>query len=166
MIAWCYQYSSGTPNNFIVITIQHWLGPPKWLTYIGHALDPVGSCSWILILLFLSVRLWVSLEQIQIKSPVRGIQLSLSPHLLGPRRAEDPRAALSPSWVSVYSLGRIPAVGSCSLPLVLSVYLGAPSFIILMYVLPCLWLLSVVCMRVLMSYGIFVLCDMFAIWCI
>lgn len=164
MIAWCYQYSSGTPNNFIVSTIHHWLGPPRWLTSIGHALDPVGSCSWVLF--FLSVRLWVSLEQIQIKSPARGIQLRLSPHLLGPRRAEDPRAALSPSWVSVYSLGRIPAVGSCSLPLVLSVYLGAPSFIILMCVLPCICSLSVVCMRVFMSCGIFVLCGRFAIWCI
>lgn len=157
-------HSSGTPKNFIFLTIKHWLGPPRWRTRIGHALDSAGSCSWIL--LFLSVRLWVSLEQIQIKSPIWGIQVKLIPHLLGPPRAEDLHEALSSSWVSVNSMGRITAVGSCFPLLLLSVYLGAPSFIVLVYVLLCIYLLSVVCMCVSMSYGIFVLCDMFDIWCI
>lgn len=155
-------HSSGSPNNFIFLTIKHWLGPLWWLTHIGHALDFTGSCSWILCLL--SVILWVFLEQMQIKSPIWGIQLKLNPHLWSLPSTEDLRAALSYSWVSVHCLGRITAVGSCSLPLLLSVYLGAPSFIILIYVLLCICLVSVVCMCVFMSYGIFVLCGMFAIW--
>ena len=88
-------HSSGSPNNFIFLTIKHWLGPLRWLTHIGHVLDLVGSYSWILLLL--SVILWVFLEQMQIKSPIWGIQLKLNPHLLSPPSAEDLHAALSSS---------------------------------------------------------------------